>query len=144
MFENCSHSPLHSYVVKALAAAAFFALAALLYFSGCPYGELSTTEGRCAYLAARGYTADPASETVREITLPREFDDILEDYNRLQLTAGYDLHAGAGRTCLICQYELIDYPGWDGRVIATLYLCRGRVIAGDVHTASIEGFLRAL
>ena len=144
MFENCSHSPLHSYVVKALAAAAFFALAALLYFSGCPYGELSTTEGRCAYLAARGYTADPASETVREITLPREFDDILEDYNRLQLAAGYDLRAGAGRRCLIFQYELIDYPGWDGRVIATLYLCRGRVIAGDVHTASVEGFLRAL
>ena len=109
-----------------------------------PWRRCCTSAAGCAYLAARGYTADPASETVRELTLPREFDDILEDYNRLQLAAGYDLRAGAGRTCLICQYELIDYPGWDGRVIATLYLCRGRVIAGDVHTASIEGFLRAL
>lgn len=144
MFENCSHSAARSYVCKALAAAAFFALAALLFSLRSPERRLVSTAERCAYLAARGYSADPASEEVKEIVLPREFDAILEDYNALQLSAGYDLRQAAGRHCRIYTYELIDCPDWDGRVFAVLYIFRGRVIAGDIHTASVEGFLRPL
>ena len=144
LFEICSHSSVRSYVWKALAAVAFFALAALLFTLRAPGGRLLSTADRCAYLSARGYCADPASETVKEIVLPKEFDGLLADYNALQLTAGYDLRAAAGRRCTLYTYELTDFPDWDGRVLAVLYVYHGRVIAGDVHTASVEGFLRPL
>lgn len=144
MFENCSHSSGRSYVAKALAAAAFFALAALLFALRTHESRLYDTADRCAYLAARGYTADPESELAREILLPKEFEGVLADYNAMQLSAGFDLGAAAGRHCMLYSYELVGYPDWDGRVIAVLYLYRGRVIGGDVHTASVEGFMRPL
>ena len=144
LFENCSHSSAGSFPAAAAAAALAIALAAALFALFSPHFALRSTEGRCAYLAALGLRADPASEEVRELALPDRFDALLEDYNALQLAQGWDLRAAAGKTCLCCSYDLVGYPGWDGRVIATLYIFRGRVIGGDVHTASAEGFLCAL
>lgn len=120
------------------------ALAAALFALLSPAQRLRSTEGRCAYLASLGYRADPASEELREVRLPETFDALLEDYNALQLAQGWDLRAARGKPCLCCSYDLVGYPGRDGRVIATLYLFRGRVIGGDVHTAAVDGFMRPL
>ena len=144
MFENCSHSSVRRFPAAAAAAALLFALAAALFALRAPVLSLRSTEGRCAYLASLGLRADPASEELRPVALPARFDALLEDYNALQLSQGFDLRAAAGRTCLCCSYDLVGFPDWDGRVIATLYLFRGRVIGGDVHTAAIDGFMRPL
>ena len=144
MFENCSHSAARRIPTAVVAAALFFALAAALFALAAPAPSLRSTEGRCAYLASLGLRADPASEELRPVALPARFDALLEDYNALQLSQGFDLRAAAGRTCLCCSYDLVGFPDWDGRVIATLYLFRGRVIGGDVHTAAVDGFMRPL
>ena len=91
-----------------------------------------------------GWQVDPASEELRVVRLPAQFDALLEDYNALQLAQGWDLGAAAGKSCLCCSYDLVGFPDWDGRVIATLYLYRGRVIGGDLHTAAVGGFMRPL
>ena len=144
MFENCSHSAARRIPAAVVAAALFFALAAALFALRAPASSLRSTEGRCAYLASLGLRADPASEELRPVALPARFDALLEDYNALQLSQGFDLRAAAGRTCLCCSYDLVGFPDWDGRVIASLYLFRGRVIGGDVHTAAVDGFMRPL
>ncbi len=144
MFENCSHSRARRRGLLAAAALGLFALSAALFAIIAPARALRSTEGRCAYLSSLGLRADPASEEIRELVLPKRFDSLLEEYNSLQLSQGWDLRGAAGKKCLCCSYDLVDYPGWDGRVIATLYLYRGRVIGGDVHTASAGGFMRPL
>ena len=144
MFENCSHSAARRIPAAVVAAALFFALAAALFALRAPASSLRSTEDRCAYLASLGLRADPVSEELRPVALPARFDALLEDYNALQLSQGFDLRAAAGRTCLCCSYDLVGFPDWDGRVIATLYLFRGRVIGGDVHTAAVDGFMRPL
>ena len=144
MFENCSHSPARPFPAAAAAAALLLARAAVFFALLCPAPSLRSTEGRCVYLASLGWRADPASEELREVSLPARFDALLTDYNALQLGQGWDLRAAAGKSCLCCSYDLVDYPGRDWRVIATLYLYRGRVIGGDIHTASAEGFMRPL
>ena len=144
MFENCSHSPGCRFPAAAAAAALVFAALAAFFALRAPALSLRSTEGRCAFLASLGYEADPASEELRPVALPARFDALLEDYNALQLSQGFDLRAAAGRTCLCCSYDLVGFPDWDGRVIATLYLFRGRVIGGDVHTAAVDGFMRPL
>ena len=144
MFENCSHSAARRIPAAVVAAALFFALAAALFALRAPASSLWSTEGRCAYLASLGLRADPASEELRPVALPARFDALLEDYNALQLAQSFDLRAAAGRTCLCCSYDLVGFPDWDGRVIATLYLFRGRVIGGDVHTAAVDGFMLPL
>ena len=144
MFENCSHSPGHPFPFRAVGAALLFALAAALFVSFAPSRSLRSTEGRCAYLASCGWQADPASEELRAVRLPAQFNALLEDYNALQLAQGWDLGAAAGKSCLCCSYDLVGFSDWDGRVIATLYLYRGRVIGGDLHTAAVGGFMRPL
>ncbi|MBR0208069.1 MAG: DUF4830 domain-containing protein [Oscillospiraceae bacterium] len=144
MFENCSHSSGRLFPFAAAAAALLFVAAAAFFALRAPARSLRSTEGRCAFLASLGWQADPASEEIREVALPAEFDGILADYNAMQLSRGWDLRAAAGKTCLCCSYDLVGFPGWDGRVLATLYLYRGRVIGGDVHTAAADGFMRPL
>ena len=144
MFENCSYSSRRLFSSAAAAAALLFALAAVFFALCADSPSLRSTEGRCAYLASLGWQADPASEEIREVEIPARFDRILEDYNALQQRQSWDLRAAAGKKCLCCSYDLVGYPGWDGRVIATLYLCHRRVIGGDIHTASAEGFMRPL
>ena len=144
MFEICSHSRLRAFPTPAVAAGSFFLLAVLLFVL-LPGGKrLTRTEGRCAYLASLGLQAAPESEELREVVLPEEFDAVLEEYNALQLSQGFDLRAAAGKSCLCCSYDLVGYPGWEGRVIATIYIFQGRVIGGDIHTAAVDGFLRSL
>lgn len=145
MFENCSYSPRGSGAGRtALLLAVLFTAAALLFARGDGGDGLDGTEGRCAYIARFGLQADPASEEIKEVELPEVFDAVLESYNTLQLSAGCDLREAAGKRCLCCSYDLVGYPGWDGRVIATLYIYRSRVIGGDIHTADVRGFMLPL
>ena len=144
LFENCSQSPCRLFPLAAAAAALVFALAAAFFILRASAPSLADTAGRCAYLASLGYEADPASEELKEIVLPEEFDAVLEAYNALQLSQGFDLRSSAGKPCLCCSYELVGYPGWEGRVIATLYIRHGCLLGGDVHTASAEGFMAPL
>ncbi len=144
LFENCSHSAPRLFPSAAVLAGALLALAALVFALRASGPSLADSAGRCAYLASLGYTADEASEEIKEIVLPEEFDAILEEYNALQLAQGFDLRCAAGRPCLCCSYDLVGYPGWDGRVIAALYIRHGRIIGGDIHTASAEGFMAPL
>ena len=101
--------------------------------------NVTTAQGRADYLAAQGWTVDPETETVQEITLPRTFQGALAEYNDLQLRQGFDLRPYQGLACTVYSYLVPDY-GADGPVIATLYLYHNRVIAGDIHATAMDGF----
>ena len=53
--------------------------------------NVTTTDGRIAYLQALGWAADPATETMQEIVIPRVFSGVFSDYNTLQKQQGFDL-----------------------------------------------------
>ena len=144
MFENCSHSSRRLFSAAAAAGVLIFVLAALVFALHTGSSRLTETAGRCAWLAALGYEADGSSEELRDLVLPESFDAVMERYNALQLAQGFDLRPYAGKPCLCCSYDLVGYPGWDGRVIATLYIRHGRLIGGDIHTAAADGFMAPL
>ena len=134
MFENCSHSPSRSAVLRTALIMAVFLLASVLILrprAGSP--RLGTTAERCAYLVSLGLRPDPESEESLEVKLPAAFDTVLDRYNALQRERGFDLRAAARKTCRCFQYDLVDYPGWDGRVIGV-----------DVQTADVHGFMLPL
>ena len=58
--------------------------------------NVTTTDGRIAYLQALGWEADPATETAQEIVIPRVFSGVFNDYNALQKQQGFDLSTSAG------------------------------------------------
>ena len=111
-------------------------------------GEMHTARGdteqqRVEYLASLGYTADTASVEVRETVLPDTFDTVLEEYNRLQQTAGMDLTPYRNRTVKRYTYEVTGHPDTD-TAVATLLVCGGKIIGGDIADAAADGFIQGL
>lgn len=105
---------------------------------------LSTTEGRQMFLSTLGWETDPASEEVKNITLPDKMDAVLEEYNKLQLTQGYDLLPYLGKDCVQYSYTLTNYDAGGEEVYICIYVHGHRVIAGDIHTNSMTGFMQGI
>ena len=105
--------------------------------------NVTTREGRVEYLAVQGWTVDPKTETAQEITLPRELDGVLSDYNDLQRRQGFDLRPYCGLGCTVYSYVVTNYETGEP-VLCTLYLYKNRIIAGDVHSAAMDGFMHGI
>ena len=131
--------------VAVLVALAALALAAVV-FAHDSRGILSahyhvdTITGRKAYLHTLGFEIDPASEDVRRTSVPLRFDSMMADYNELQRKQGFDLKPYAGLPVTVVTYALQDEPD----ELVTLWVCNGVVIAGDVHTAASDGWMKGI
>ncbi len=99
---------------------------------------------RVAYLQSLGWEVKPEPISRQQVLLPREFPDVLENYNELQKQQGFDLEDYRGLTVTLYSYEVTNWPEKGLTVIADLYLSGHRVIAGDIHTTALDGFMIAL
>ena len=118
-------------------------LTALILFRGNKTSDgVSTSEGRAAFLQQFGWEIDPASEDVRTVQLPQVLEGMLLRYNEVQLKQGYDLTGHLGETCQQFTYRVLNYPDKEQTVLATLYIQGDRVIAGDIHSTALNGFLQ--
>ena len=106
--------------------------------------DLTTLEGRTAYLQSLGWEIDPDSESFRTVIVPDQLEGIMAQYNKMQLRQGYDLNRHLGETCLQYCYEVTNYPDADGKVLVSLYLQDGEIIAADVHSTALNGFMHGL
>ena len=105
----------------------------------------STPEGRQTYLSNLGWEIDPASEKRCDIVLPKSFGSIMSEYNDLQKHQGFNMEAFAGLGCTQYTYLVKNYPqSGTGSVLATLYVRGRQVIGGDIHSASVNGFMHAI
>ncbi len=134
--------------LAALVLIAALALAAVVLACGsrgifsAHYG-VGSAEGRQAYLHALGWEIDPKSETVRETTVPETFDDMMADYNAMQRKQGFDLTPYQGKSVTVVTYEVTNYPV-DDTVLVQLWIADGVVIAGDVHSTAMDGFMHGI
>ena len=103
-----------------------------------------TTEARVSYLLDCGWEVDPEPLESKEVLIPREFSEVLTEYNRLQQQCGFDLSEYAGLTVEQYSYAVTNYPGYDGSVEATLYVYERRIIGGDIHATALDGFMHGL
>lgn len=126
-----------------IAAAAILALIVLICSGGTGSG-LTTTEKRVEFLASLGWEVDASSETAKEIVLPETLGGVLAEYNELQKQQGYDLSLYCGEVCESYTYVLTSYPSGETGVIAQLFIYKGRVIGGDIHSAALGGFMHGL
>ena len=106
--------------------------------------DLSTADGREAYLKSLGWEIDRDSESFRSVLVPQKLEGIMAQYNKIQLRQGYDLNKHLGQSCKQYCYDVKNYPGGQGKVIVSLYIQDGKVIAGDVHSTAINGFMHGL
>lgn len=105
---------------------------------------VDSLEGRQAFLHDLGWEVDPGSEDLRTVELPKKLEGMLLKYNELQLTQGYDLSGHLGESCRQYTYLVLNHPLKDQTVLATIYVQGNQVIAGDIHSTALNGFLQGL
>ena len=120
-------------------------LAVIVLLCSEPEGSgLDSTEARVEYLAGLGWEVDAGSETARTVTLPDEVSGVIAQYNALQKQQGFDLTPYAGEDCRSYSYAVTNYPSGESGVIAQLIIHDGEVIAGDIHSSALGGFMHGL
>lgn len=136
-----------SFTKKKALAIVFLVAAVLLaatLLKGCGAADCSTLEGRQVFLHGLGWEIDPESEDVRTVQLPETLSGKLAEYNEMQLAQGYDLSRHLGEQCQQYSYLVVNYPDSDQTVLATLYVQGHRIIAGDIHSTALDGFMHGL
>lgn len=124
--------------------------AAVVMILGCIQrnkpAKLETTEEIVLYMSNLGWQVEETPLSVQNIRLPESFPPVLEQYNALQQQQGFDLLPYAGKEAKLYTFKILNYSGdnSDGEVYACLYLYKGRVIGGDVHSAAFTGFMEGL
>ncbi|MBQ8524652.1 MAG: DUF4830 domain-containing protein [Clostridia bacterium] len=105
------------------------------------YDKIKTNEDRIVFLEQFGWKVD--AEATEEVTMkiPREFDRVMSTYNELQKRQGLDLSKYKGREVTRYSYNVTNYPGYEGKVTASVIVYKSRVIGGDVSSSDVEGFI---
>ena len=93
------------------------------------------------FLAQFGWIVDAAPLEVTEVTMPAEFDKIFAAYNEIQKEQGLDLLKYKRKKLTRYTFEVKNYDGYDGKVLANLLVYRGKVVGGDICSADVEGFV---
>ena len=131
-------------IVLILAAAVILLAGALGRRSGERGPRGGTDQQRTEYLSSLGWEADSASCQEQIILLPAEFPEVLKNYNEMQKQQGFDLERYAGKEVTMVTYPLTNYPSTDEEVLCSLYIFKGRIIGGDIHSTAFDGFMRPL
>ena len=105
------------------------------------YTNAKDNDGRINFLSQFGYSVKPTPIDEVTVTLPSEFDTVFAGYNELQKLQGLDLSRYKRKEVVRYTYEVTNYEGYEGKVLANLLIYRGRVIGGDICTESAEGFI---
>lgn len=112
-----------------------------------PTGTATEVPGeaeRVKFLESYGWTVDPATPEKLTITMPEVLDETLNTYNAIQAEQGMDLEKYCGKTLTRYTYKITNYPSGDKDVVANLYLSGVTIVAGDVSSTKLNGFLQGL
>ena len=114
------------------------ASAAVVDFSG-----IKTEEDRLVFLRGCGVEVEGAPEE-GSFVMPENFDRVMLGYNEVQKSQGLDLSRYARKKVTRYSYTVKGYEDYEGRVIANLLVCRGKIIGADISSADPEGFVEPL
>lgn len=106
----------------------------------------STPEDIIGFLSENGYTV--SSPVTKEITIPEEFSDVYENYNKLQKKQNFNLEKYKGRSAVSYTFSIIGYINESGEpennVEAHIIVCDGRIIGGDIASTRLNGFMKPI
>ena len=105
---------------------------------------LENEQQRQEFLKEMGWEVGAEFDECKQILIPEEFNEVYNCYNDLQKQQGFDLSRHLGETCMQYSYVVTNYPDKSQTVLVTLYVQGQRVIAGDIHSTAMNGFLHGL
>lgn len=103
-----------------------------------PSVQCSTEDDVRKYVASFGI--DTGECTVDEVTVPFEFGEVYSNYNKVQLSQGFDLSKHKGKALKRYTFKVLEHPDGDG-VFAEVLLFDKTVVGADVYSTALDGFL---
>lgn len=104
------------------------------------YSGIKTAEDRVNFLSQFGWEVEEVPILDEDVTIPAEFDSIFLAYNDLQKTQGLDLARYKRKSVKHYRYKVTNHSSGE-TVYANLLIYRGKVIGGDISSASMNGFV---
>ena len=96
-----------------------------------------------AYLSGYGWELSEQPSSVKNVEIPAEFTALYESYNQLQKSQGFDLSEYRSKTAIMYTFRVLNHTSPDD-VFANLLVINGNVIAGDVISYALDGFITGL
>lgn len=106
--------------------------------------NIKSNADRVAYLQKMGWTVDEEPIVTEEVLIPVEWNDVFEDYNVIQNDQGFDLDDYKGKRVTRVAYSVKNHPSGKENVQANLLCYKNTIIAGDVQSPSLDGFMHGL
>lgn len=108
------------------------------------FEKVKTNDERVALLKSYGWEVEETAVDEAKVTIPAEFDRVMESYNALQKSQGFDLSKYKNRDMTRYTYRVTNYPDYEGTVYANLLIYKNRVVAGDICSSDVNGFILGL
>lgn len=106
--------------------------------------EINSADDAAKYLSSLGWRVDPTPIDVQEIVIPREFSDVYERYIALQEAQGFDLKKYGGMKATRYTFTVLNYPSGENGIVADLVVFGSSIIAGDIQSTALNGFMEGL
>lgn len=117
----------------------------LIGISFAVFGQKPECEACREFLADYGWDIEDKIYSKSEVYIPDPFDDMYESYNKLQRQAGLDLSDCRGKKGMRYTFIVTNYPTDVGEPVYANVICiDGVPVAGDIMTASLNGFMHSL
>ncbi len=106
--------------------------------------NLPTNADRTAFLKDLGWDVSAVENDCKVVKIPVTFNEIYIGYNKLQKQQGFDLSDYKGKTVEIYTYDVYNYPDKPSGIIAHLVICESKLVAGDICSTELNGFMHGL
>lgn len=97
------------------------------------------------FLSGFGIKTDLKPISQEEIIIPTDFDSVYENYNLIQLEAGFDLSGYKGAKAVRYTYKMLNFPNNERKNIYANVICiKNKQVGGDICCTDIDGFILPL
>lgn len=105
----------------------------------------STNEMIVDYIEDLGWEIEATPKEITHLTIPKQFDVVYETYNAVQKHSGFDLEEFKGKKVTRYTYRVLNHKeSKDTRVVAGVFVYEDTIIAGDISSTDINGFLHSI
>lgn len=93
------------------------------------------------FLGQFGWEVKSEAVEIKDVVIPSEFDRVFTSYNEIQKQQGLDLSKYRRKNATRYTMEITNYGEYNGKVYANIIVYKNKVIAGDICSADMTGFM---
>lgn len=112
-------------------------------FSEAVSTEISgeTNAERLSFAESIGCEIKEEIKNCKKTVIPTRFDQTYDNYNKLQISAGFDLEKYKGSNAFVYSYDVLSFKDFTPKdnAVLNLLVVDGKIVGGDVSSVSING-----